>query len=89
MTSRKWARHLAGYAMGDGEKDSIALCRQMEEVEAIVTDDYLAFVAATRLAQKAWMLPDMVLEMTECGSMTIEVAEGILNVIRSRYRVGG
>lgn len=88
VTSRKWARHLAGYAMGDGEKDSIALCGQMEEVEAVVTDDYLAFVAATRLGQKAWMLPDMVLEMAERGSMTIEVAERILNVIRPRYRVG-
>lgn len=88
VTSRKWIRHLAGYSMGDGEKDSIALCSQMEEVEALVTDDYLAFVAATRLGQKTWMLPDMVLEMAERGSIPVEVTEGILNVIRPRYRVG-
>lgn len=30
----------------------------------------------------------MVLEMVERGSMTIEVAERILNGIRPRYRVG-
>ena len=88
VTSRKWIRHLAGYSMGDGEKDSIALCSQMEEVEALVTDDYLAFVAATRLGQKTWMLPDIVLEMAERGSIPVEVTEGILNVIRPRYRVG-
>jgi hypothetical protein len=57
-------------------------------VEALVTDDYLAFVAATRLGLKAWMLPDLVLELAERGSLTIEVAEAILKVIRPRYRVG-
>ena len=96
VTARKWARHLADYALGDGEKDSIELCRQVEEVEALVTDDYLAFVAATRLGLKAWMLPDpfallrtgLVLELAERGSLTIEVAEAILKVIRPRYRVG-
>ena len=96
VTARKWARHLADYALGDGEKDSIELCGQVEEVEALVTDDYLAFVAATRLGLKAWMLPDpfallrtgLVLELAERGSLTIEVAEAILKVIRPRYRVG-
>jgi len=86
--ARRWARHLADYALGDGEKDSIELCGQAEEVEALVTDDYLAFVTATRLGLKAWMLPDLVLELTERGSLTIEVAEAILEVIRPRYRVG-
>src|SRR5437870_6177265 len=46
---RRWAPHLAAYAMGDGERDSLELCGQAEGVEAFVTDDYLAFVAATRL----------------------------------------
>jgi len=88
VTARKWARHLADYALGDGEKDSIELCGQVEEVEALVTDDYLAFVAATRLGLKAWMLPDVVLELGERGSLTTEVGEAILKVIRPRYRVG-
>jgi predicted nucleic acid-binding protein len=88
VTARKWARHLADYALGDGEKDSIELCGQVEEVEALVTDDYLAFVAATRLGLKAWMLPDLVLQLAEHGSLTTEVAEAILQVIRPRYRVG-
>jgi len=96
VTARKWARHLADYALGDGEKDSIELCGQVEEVEALVTDDYLAFVAATRLGLKAWMLPDpfallrtgLVFELAERGSLTTEVAEAILKVIRPRYRVG-
>ncbi|MBC8417536.1 MAG: hypothetical protein H8E10_02955 [Desulfobacterales bacterium] len=88
VTSQKWARQLAGYAMGNGEKDSISLCGQLKDIEALVTDDYLAFVAATRLGQKAWMLPDMILEMGKCGSMTIESAQSILSVIRPRYRPG-
>ena len=88
VVARKWAQHLADYTLGDGEKDSIALCGQIEDVEAIVTDDYLAFVAATRLGLKAWMLPDLIVELTERGSLTIEVAVGILDAIRPRYRVG-
>ena len=60
VADRRWARHLAAYALGDGERDSIELCGQVEGVEALVTDDYLAFVAATRLDLKAWMLPDLV-----------------------------
>lgn len=88
VATRKWARHLANYALGDGEKDSIELCGQVEEVETLVTDDYLAFVAATRLGLKAWMLPDLVLELTRGGSLTAEMAEGILCTIRPRYRVG-
>jgi predicted nucleic acid-binding protein len=88
VAARQWARHLAEYALGDGEKDSLELCGQVEEVEALVTDDYLAFVAAMRLGLKAWMLPDLVLELSERGSLTTEVAEAILKVIRPRYRVG-
>ncbi len=40
------------------------------------------------MGQKAWMLPDMILEMAKHGSITIEVAQSILNVIRPRYRAG-
>ncbi|MBA7715672.1 hypothetical protein ES703_124726 [subsurface metagenome] len=60
----------------------------MGDVEALVTDDYLAFVVATRLGLKAWMLPDLVLEMSERGSLMIDVAEAMLNAIRSRHREG-
>lgn len=88
VAERKWARHLAGYALGEGERDSIELCRQAEEVEVLVTDDYLAFVAATRLGLKAWMLPDLAVELVERGSLTAEVAGALLEAIRSRYRVG-
>ncbi len=87
VTERRWVRHLADYALGEGERDSIELCAQME-AEALVTDDYLAFVAATRLGLKVWMLPDLVLELTERGSLTLEVVEAILEVIRPRYRRG-
>jgi hypothetical protein len=52
---------------GDGERDSIELCGQVSNVETLVTDDYLAFVAATRQGLKAWMLPDLVLELAARG----------------------
>ncbi|MBT9149593.1 MAG: hypothetical protein AAGB97_08735 [Dehalococcoidia bacterium] len=88
VAEQRWAQCLADYALGDGERDSIELCAQAEEVEALVTDDYLAFVAATRLALKVWMLPDLVLQLVERGNLTPELAEVILEAIRPRYRVG-
>jgi len=88
VAERRWARHLSDYALGDGERDSIELCGQVEEAEALVTDDYLAFVAATRLGLKAWMLPDLVVELAERGGLSAEVAEAILETIRSRYHAG-
>jgi len=45
---RKWERPLAAYALGDGERESIELCAQTEGAEALIVDDYLAFVTATR-----------------------------------------
>ena len=88
VTARRWAQHLADYALGDGEKDSIELCGQAGEADALVTDDYLAFIVATRLGLKAWMLPDLALELAERGGLTAEAAGAILDVIRPRYRVG-
>lgn len=88
LAKRKWTRHLADYALGNGERDSIELCGQVKEVQALVTDDYLAFVVATRLDLKVWMLPDLVLELAGCGGLPLEVAKAILEVIRPRYRAG-
>lgn len=85
---RRWARYLAAYALGDGERDSIEVCGQVSNVEALVTDDYLAFVAATRQGLKAWMLPDLVVELAARGAIPLDVAEAILVTIRPRYRVG-
>jgi predicted nucleic acid-binding protein len=88
VAERRWARHLAEYALGDGERDTIELCGQIADIEALVTDDYLAFVAATRQGLTAWMLPDLVVELAAHGALAIEVAESVLTAIRSRYRVG-
>ncbi len=88
VVEHKWERHLADYALGDGERDCIKLCGQIAGAESLVTDDYLAFVAASRLGLKAWMLPDLILELAERGGLTVAVAEAILQVIRPRYRVG-
>jgi hypothetical protein len=88
ITARRWARHLGAYALGDGERDSIELCGQAEGVEALVTDDYLAFVAATRQSLKAWMLPDLVVELAAREEIPCEAAEAILVAIRPRYRRG-
>lgn len=85
---RRWARHLAAYALGDGERDSIELCGQAEGVAAFVTDDYLAFVAATRLGLQAWMLPDVVVDLAAHGAVAFEVAEAMLVTIQPRYRLG-
>jgi len=88
VADRRWAQQLAAYVLGDGERDSIELCGQVEGVEALVTDDYLAFVAATRLDLKAWMLPDLVVELARRGSLTVRIAAAILETVRYRYRVG-
>jgi len=64
------------------------LCGQVEGVEALVTDDYLAFVAATRLGLKAWMLPDLIVKLVKRGSLTIGVAAAILETVYPRYRTG-
>lgn len=88
VSTRQWDRHLDGYAMGDGERDSIELCGQEADVEALVTDDYLAFVTAVRLGLKVWMLPDLLVELVSRGALTGGVAKAIFEMIRPRYRAG-
>lgn len=88
VSARRWDRHLAAYAMGDGERESIELCSQEPNVEALITDDYLAFVAATRLGLKVWMLPDLVVELRGRGLLTGRLARATLEAIRPRYRTG-
>lgn len=88
VKTRRWERHLGGYAMGHGERESINLCGQEPDIEALVTDDHLAFIAATRLGLKVWMLPDLVVGLMSRGLLTVEVARAILEVIRPRYRAG-
>lgn len=88
VAEQLWARHLAAYALGDGERDTIELCGQTAGMEALVTDDYLAFVAAIRQGLKAWMLPDLVVELAARGALAIEVAESVLTAMHSRYRAG-
>lgn len=84
----RWKRHLSNYALGAGEQDSIELWEQVDSVTAFVTDDHLAFLVATRLGLKCWMLPDLVIQLTVSDQLTIEVAKAILLAIRSRYRGG-
>lgn len=88
VVRRKWERHLETYALGVGERDSIELYGQVEGVEALVIDDYLAFVVATRLGLKVWMLPDLVIQLVKRGSLTVNQATDILKVLRPRYRAG-
>lgn len=85
---RKWERQLAGYALGDGERESIELRGPTEGAEALIVDDYLAFVTATRLGLKAWMLPDLVVELAVRGTLPGELARAILEAVRSRYQAG-
>jgi len=88
LPEQKRERHLKAYALGDGERDSIELCAQLEDIEALVTDDYLAFIAATRLGLQVWMLPDLVIHLVEKGYCEAGQARDILEAIRPRYRVG-
>jgi len=87
VTERLWATHLASYALGKGELDSIELCRNAG-AEALVTDDNMAFIVATRLGLKACMLPDLVAELAKRGELGIRIAKDIMEAIRPRYRVG-
>jgi predicted nucleic acid-binding protein len=87
VTIRRYAQHLADYALGRGECDSIELCGQIP-AEAIVLDDYLAFIAATRLGLPTMMLPDLVVRMAKQGTLSVRVAEQTLEAVRARYRKG-
>jgi len=87
VTERQWAIHLASYALGKGELDSLELYRNAE-AEALVTDDNLAFIVATRLGLKACMLPDLVAELAKRGELGIKLAKNIMEAIRPRYRTG-
>lgn len=87
LTRRRWASHLVDCALGDGEIDSIELCAQAD-AEALVTDDYLAFVTATRLGLRAWMLPDLIIQLVRLGDLPVRVAKMMLEAIRPRYRKG-
>ena len=77
ISTRRWERHLYKYTMGDGEQDSIELCGQETNIEAIVTDEYLAFIAAARLGLKVWMLPDLIVELVNQGKLTVRLARMI------------
>lgn len=88
LVGQRWPRRLASYALGAGERESIELCGQLGDAEAFVTDDYLAFVAATRLGIRVWMLPDLVAELGERGLLLRSTARAILQTIRGRYRAG-
>lgn len=87
VTERRWAGYLANYALGKGELDSIELCKS-SEAEALVTDDNLAFIVATRLGLRACMLPDLVAELAKCQKLEVSIAKNIMEVIRPRYRMG-
>ena len=88
LAARQWVQHLTADALGDGEKETMELCGQGAEGEALVTEDSRACVTATRLGLPAWMLPDVVRALAERGHWAVEVAEAILAVIRPRYHVG-
>lgn len=88
ISARLWDSHLEQYSMGDGERDSIELCGQNPDVEALVTDDHLAFIVATRVGLEAWMLPDLVVELVSRRVLTDKLARSVLEVVRPRYRVG-
>ena len=88
VSHRRWNEHLHGYALGKGEQDSIELCGQEANVQAFVTDDHLAFIAASRLGLDVWMLPDLVLALRKRENLANREAKAILEVIRPRYRAG-
>lgn len=88
IVEQKWEQQLSSYALGDGESDSIELCGQVREAEALVVDDYLAFIAAARIGLRTWMFPDLVVELVMSERLTLEVAEAILETVRPRYRKG-
>ena len=87
LITPKWSQYLTEYTMGQGELESIELCGQLT-VDALITDDYLAFVASTRLGLRTWMFPDLVVEAANIHAFSPAVARAILNVIRPRYRKG-
>ena len=76
LGARRWEHLLSAYAMGDGERESMELCGQEPDVEALMTDDYLAFIAGTRLGLKVWMLPDLVVELARPGDLVITMGAG-------------
>jgi len=84
----RWEPHLYGYSLGDGERDCIELCGQEPTVQALVTDDHIAFIAATRLGLKVWMLPDLVVALGSRGKLKSNESGDILEAIRPRYRTG-
>ena len=87
ISSRKQSAHLAAYALGEGEQDSIELCSQIK-AEALVVDDYVAFIAASRARLKTFMLPDLVVELAQRSLLGVQSAEKVLQAIRPRYRKG-
>jgi hypothetical protein len=38
VAEQRWARHLAEYALGDGERDTIELYGQIVDIGALITD---------------------------------------------------
>ena len=88
VVKRKWTQHLADYALGSGERDSIELWKEIEGEKALIIDDNLAFIVASRLEITVWMLPDLVTRLAVRETLTVETTEAILKAVRPRYRIG-
>jgi hypothetical protein len=84
----RWSERLAAYAIGAGERDAVELYTMLGDAEALVSDDYLAFIAATRLGVRTWMLPDLVTQIVQRNYLPRDTARVILLAIRNRYRTG-
>jgi predicted nucleic acid-binding protein len=77
------------YGLGAGEKEAIALSREMEaEIDFLVIDDKLGYIVCDRLGIKKCFLLDLILKLVERGMMDKELAREIIKVVKPRYSEG-
>lgn len=77
------------YGLGAGEKEAIALSREMEEeIDFLVIDDKLGYIVCDRLEVSKVFFLDLVLKLVEGQQMPHELAKQIIEAVSPRYSEG-
>jgi predicted nucleic acid-binding protein len=77
---------IAPYNLGDGERDTILLAKDIsEQGTVLIIDDHLAYLVCDRLGLRKHFLLDLIVELVGTESLDKNLGLDIVEAIRTRY----